>query len=87
MDLRHRVCVCEEVTGEPAGPGQQSQAARADSCSRGFKQAPACNMDETGVPCRTVRGPWPCLEVTLSLFLKSVIDLSLQGILTRHILI
>ena len=48
-------CVCVGETGEPEGPGQQSQAAHAETSSRGFKQAPACNMDETGAPCRTVR--------------------------------
>lgn len=53
------------------------------SRSRGFKQAPACNMDESGAPCRTVRGPGPCLDLTLSLFLMPVLGLTLQGILAR----
>lgn len=68
------ICITEIVCGKkrqagPAGPGQQSQAGCAESCSRGFKQAPACNIDETGAPCRTVGGPRPCLDVTPSLFL------------------
>lgn len=48
------LCVCVEGTDEPEGSGQQSQAAHAETSSRGFKQAPACNMDETQAPCRTV---------------------------------
>lgn len=54
-----RVCVYGGA-GEPKGPGHQSQAAHADSCSGGFKGAPACNMDETGAPYRTVRAPHVC---------------------------
>lgn len=61
--LRSCECVCAKgETVEPEGAGQQSQAAHAERSSRGFKQAPACNMDETGVPCRTVRGPRACLD-------------------------
>lgn len=71
MDLRYRtsvcVCLCVGETGEPEGPGQQSQAAHAETSSRGFKQAPACNMDETRAPSRTVSGPRACLDLTVSL--------------------
>lgn len=50
--------------------------------SGGFKQAPTCNMDETGAPCRTVWGPKACsgLTVSLSMFL---IDFTLWGVLAR----
>lgn len=70
-------------TGKPEGPGQQSQAAHAETSSRGFKQAPACNMDETGAPCRTVRGPRACFGFNSLSFYVSMIDFTLRGVLAR----
>lgn len=65
------LCVCVwERQASPRGLGQQSQAAHAETSSRGFKQAPACNMDETGAPCRTVRGPKACSDLTVSLSVR-----------------
>lgn len=61
------LCLCVEGTGEPEGSGQQSQAAHAESSSRGFKQAPACNMDETQAPCRTMEDLGPFLDLTVTL--------------------
>lgn len=50
----------------PGGPGLQSQAAHAEWRRKGFKQAPACNMDETGACCSTFRGTMTWLDLTLS---------------------
>lgn len=82
MDLHHRVCVC----GKKRQASLQALDRRAklpmqSRAVRGFKQAPACNMDESGAPCRTVRGAGPCLDLTLCLFLMPVMEVTLEGIL------
>lgn len=50
---------------EPEGPKQQSQAAHAEREQWRLQTSSACNMDETGAPCRTVRGPRASLDLTV----------------------
>lgn len=76
-------CVRGRETGEPEGPGQQSQAAQAETNTRGFKQAPACNIDETGAPCRTSQRSQGLFGFNCLSFHVSVIDFTPRGVLAR----
>lgn len=68
------LCVCvkeggrgRETVSNPRGPNSKAKLPMQRGSSGGFKQAPACNMDETGAPCRTVRGPRASLDLTVCL--------------------
>lgn len=84
MDLRHRVCVC--------GKKRQAGLRALDSTAKLPMQSRAVEASNRllhviwmrlEAPCRPVRGPVPCLDLTLSLFPMPVMELTLQAILAR----